>query len=60
MTEDGRCTLTIDTTGPEDGLVWEVIYTAATEIEATCVRQGRHGLISELGEWFLAMFIFHA
>ena len=50
MTADGRCSLTIDTTGADDSFTWYDIYRAATEIEASCVRRGLRGIIIGLGE----------
>ncbi len=50
MTADGRCSLTIDTTGADDSWTWYNIYKAATEIEASCVRRGLRGMINRLGE----------
>ena len=57
MTADGRCALTIFTTGPSDSMTWYNIYNAATEIEAVCVRQGLRGTIYGLGECYLATSI---
>lgn len=44
-----RCVITVSTDGPPTYSAWYAMYTAATAIDAMCVRQGRAGFVTALG-----------
>ena len=47
--EDGRCALTITTTGPTDVTTWGVVWEVGSELKDLCVRQGAQGREINLG-----------
>lgn len=48
---DGKCTITVDNSGPATEASWTDIWTAATAVNAKCVRAaGKGGKITKLGE----------
>lgn len=51
-TAGGGCTITVDTTAPEDKASWYDIWAAAVAIDGMCVRNGRTGKSRFLGMTF--------
>ncbi|KAM0799149.1 hypothetical protein BDR22DRAFT_856881 [Usnea florida] len=50
VSPDGRCALTITTTGPEDESDWYTIWNSAVFISGICVAQGKQGRQTRLGD----------
>lgn len=50
VTATGDCTITIDTTVPEDTASWYDLWAAAVALDGMCARNGRPGKARFLGE----------
>lgn len=47
---DHQCVLEVDTTGPMDNVSWYDIWAAAVAVTGMCVRSGKTGKATGLGE----------
>ena len=62
-TDDGVCKITIRTTGPEPGYSdtwsWGRMWEVAVALVGVCVREGKMGVQTGLGEWGLVRAVGH-
>ena len=50
---DNQCTIEIDTTLPMENVSWYDIWAAAVAINGMCIRSGKTGKATDLGEFTL-------
>ncbi len=55
VTATGRCTITIDSTVPEETASWYDVWVAAVSADGMCARQGRAGLARFIGEYLMLL-----